>query len=57
MRDRTQLIAVGTSYGHLLRSHGSDLGMPSFSPLISGLDSLRGLDDAIKEERGKAHTV
>ncbi len=57
MRDRTQLIAVGTSYGHLLRSHGSDLGMPNFSPLTSGLDSLRGLDDAIKEERGKAHTV
>jgi hypothetical protein len=52
--DRAQLIAVGTSYGQLLRGYGSDLGMPRFS---TGLESLQGLDDAIKEERGKGHSI
>ncbi len=42
------MIAVGMSYGQLLRGHGSDLGTPQLS---SGLDSMQGLHDAIKKER------
>lgn len=47
--DRAPLIAVGMSYGQLLRGHGSDLGARQLS---TGLDSMQGLQDAIKRERG-----